>query len=259
MPAVVRRPMWRIWHHLLIKYDKRVSANFMNYGYAPLTPEDAVKLQPKDENSRYCIQLYDFVARPASLTNKKVLEVGSGRGGGADYLTRYHNPESYSAIDISKGIIDFCNSYYNDSRLNFKVGVAEQIPYEKDTFDVVVNVESARCYRDLNVFFNEVHRVLKPGGKFMFADMIEKEEVDEIKQKLAQCNFDIVEETEITPNVVKALDADSGRREGLIKSLAPGFLQSAFAQFAGVKGTERYDAFATGKFRYMAYHLDLKK
>ena len=259
MPAVVRRPMWRIWHHLLIKYDKRVSANFMNYGYAPLNPEDAVKLQPKDENSRYCIQLYDFVARPASLTNKKVLEVGSGRGGGADYLTRYHNPESYSAIDISKGIIDFCNSYYNDSRLNFKVGVAEQIPYEKDTFDVVVNVESARCYRDLNIFFNEVHRVLKPGGKFMFADMIEKEEVDEIKQKLAQCNFDIVEETEITPNVVKALDADSGRREGLIKSLAPGFLQSAFAQFAGVKGTERYEAFATGKFRYMAYHLDVKK
>lgn len=259
MPAVVRRPMWRIWHRLLIKYDKRVSANFMNYGYAPLDPAHSVKLESKDEISRYCIQLYDFVARPASLENKDILEVGSGRGGGADYLTRYHNPKSYTAIDISKGIIDFCNKYYNDKRLNFAVGIAEKIPFEANKFNVVVNVESARCYSDLNVFFNEVHRVLKPGGKFMFADMVDKDEVEEIKHKLAQSGFSVVTETEITPNVVKALDADSGRREGLIKSLVPGFLQSAFAQFAGVKGTERYEAFASGKFRYMVFHLDVKK
>ena len=27
-PVALRRPMWRIWHNLLIRFDKDVSANF---------------------------------------------------------------------------------------------------------------------------------------------------------------------------------------------------------------------------------------
>ena len=107
-------------------------------------------------------------------------------------------------------------------------------------------------------FFKEVKRVLRPGGQFRFADMVENHEVDEIKEKLMQAGFKIEKETDITDNVVKALDRDSQRREELINKKVPGFLRSSFLQFAGAQGTERYSAFKNRKFHYYTFILNLQ-
>jgi ubiquinone/menaquinone biosynthesis C-methylase UbiE len=254
-PTMVRRPMWRIWHKLLIRFDKDISANFMNYGYEGLNGDPKLELLKHDEPNRYCIQLYDHVVRNAEIEDKHVLEVGSGRGGGASYITRYYKPKTYTAVDISSDIIDFCNKYYNVPGLKFKKGRAEKIPVDDSSHDVVVNVESARCYSNIKTFFKEVNRVLRPNGHFMFADMIGNGEVHEIRNKLKECGFKIKSEKHITPNVVKALDNDTQRREALINSKIPKFLQKSFAQFAGTKGTERYESFTNGKFEYWSFVL----
>ena len=59
----------------------------------------------------------------------------------------------------------------------------------------------------------------------------------------------------ITGNVINALNKDSHRRINLITTLVPSFLRSAFIQFAGTTGTERYDSFVSGKYEYWAYTL----
>jgi ubiquinone/menaquinone biosynthesis C-methylase UbiE len=254
-PSSVRRPMWRIWHNLLIRFDDETSANFMNYGYESLNGDPRLKLKDEDEPNRYGIQLYNYVVKEADIQNKDVLEVGSGRGGGASFITSYYKPKKYVAVDISSKIIEFCNKYYNDEGLEFVKGRAENLPLEDNSFDVVVNVESARCYSDLMVFFKEVKRVLRPGGQFMFADMIENHEVEDMKKQLTEAGFKIEKEKDITDNVVKALDKDSSRREELINKKVPGFLKSSFLQFAGAQGTERYNAFKTKKFHYYTFVL----
>lgn len=171
MPTAVRRPMWRIWHNMIIKFDKNKEAVFMNYGYQSLNGDPKIVLEANDEINRYCIQLYDFVVRSVEVEGKDVLEVGSGRGGGASYITRYFKPKSYTAMDISSGVIKFCNQYHKVDGLKFITGVAEEPPFENNSFDIVVNVESARCYKSIRKFFDEVYRMLKPGGHFCFADI----------------------------------------------------------------------------------------
>lgn len=255
MPTAVRRPMWRIWHNMIIKFDKNKEAVFMNYGYQSLNGDPKIVLEANDEINRYCIQLYDFVVRSVEVEGKDVLEVGSGRGGGASYITRYFKPKSYTAMDISSGVIKFCNQYHKVDGLKFITGVAEEPPFENNSFDIVVNVESARCYKSIRKFFDEVYRMLKPGGHFCFADMIKKGELEHIRKDLLASGLEIVSQTEITPNVVKALDCDNERREAIISKKVPGFMRKAFFQFAGTKGTERYESFASGKMEYWTFVL----
>jgi ubiquinone/menaquinone biosynthesis C-methylase UbiE len=240
---------------MLIRYDKDISVNFMNYGYQYMKGDKMIPLKKEDEPDRYCIQLYDHVVSRAELMGKDVLEVGSGRGGGASYVTRYYHPRTYRAIDISEDVIRFCNNYYNVEGLSFERGHAEQLPMEDNSCDVVVNVESARCYRDILAFFREVARVLRPGGHFMFADMIEPNRFQDIMDKLQACGFRVKAKTEITSNVIKALNEDSRRREAIIQKRAPKFWKKSFAQFAGTKGTERFESFRNGKFQYWSFVL----
>ena len=258
MPKSIRRPMWQIWHNLLIRFDKEKEATFMNYGYANLNGEPRIELQNTDEIDRYCIQLYDHVVREADIKGKDVLEVGSGRGGGASYISRYFKPSSYTALDIASSVVKFCNDHHTVENLKFVKGHAEKLPLDSEQYDFVVNVESARCYGNLNAFFSEVSRVLRPGGRFLFADMVKDGEIEDIRKKLKETGFEFEVERNITTNIVKALDEDHGRREKIIDNKVPGFLNKSFQQFAGTKGTERYDSFATGKMQYWSYILKKK-
>jgi len=247
--------MWRIWHNLLIRFDKDKTVNFMNYGYAGLNGDKPIELKSEDEKNRYCIQLYDHVVSNKILENKQVVEVGSGRGGGAHYISRYYKPLTYTGIDISSSVIRFCNRFYKVPGLSFLEGRAEKLPVESNSCDAVVNVESARCYASIDAFFKEVHRVLRMDGHFLFADMIEKEEVADIREKLKLCGFEINRETDITKNVAKGLELDNERRASLIEKRIPGMLQKLFSNFAGTKGTRRFESFSNGKFEYWSFDL----
>lgn len=258
-PTVVKRPLWQFWHNVILKYDKASEIVFMNYGYQNLNGDPILDLKKEDEVNRYCIQLYDYVVKDAELEGKDVLEVGSGRGGGASYISRYFKPKSYTALDISESVIKFCNNYHQVEGLSFVKGFAEKQPFENNKFDFVVNVESARCYGSLDKFFTEVNRVLRSQGQFLFADMIRKGEVNEINEKLEKNGFEILRTKNITKNIVEALDRDNERREHKIKSLVPKFLSSNFLQFAGTKNTERYNSFSTGKMEYWTYILKKKE
>jgi ubiquinone/menaquinone biosynthesis C-methylase UbiE len=256
LPRIMRKPLWQVWHKLLIRFDKEGAVNFMNYGYNHLRGEKRTFLYEEDEINRYCIQLYDRVVRGNDLKDKDILEVGSGRGGGASYVARYYSPKSYTGLDISTDLIDFCNTYYKTPGLRFIKGAAENQPFRDGAFDTVINIESARCYGNLNTFFREVYRVLKQGGQFLLADMIKKEDVILMHDRLQQEGFHIESTTNITENVINALGNDTHRRVNLITTLVPAFFRGAFFQFAGTTGTARYDSFVNGKYEYWVFSLN---
>ncbi len=257
LPKLFRKPLWQWWHKKINKYDSDNIANFMNYGFSYLNDDPEIVLKESDEPNRYCIQLYDHVVNKAEIKGKEILEVGSGRGGGASYITRYYKPESYIGMDITPSSIDFCNKHYkNVDGLSFTCGNAEKLPFEDNSFHFVVNVESARCYNNQDKFFNEVFRVLKDDGKLLLADMVYPEEIEGLKDKMTTAGFVITSETNISENVVAALEKDSARREHLIDTKTPKFFRKSFKTFAGTVGTSRYNNFATGVFQYYSYILE---
>src|SRR5688572_9980862 len=90
----LRRAMWRALFDLLASRFRNVGWwTLMNYGYAELVDvPDRFNLQPADEAERYPIALYRHVVTLAPIAGRDVLEIGSGRGGGASYVTRYLKP-----------------------------------------------------------------------------------------------------------------------------------------------------------------------
>src|ERR1043166_502662 len=87
---VFRRLLWKPIYELLAKRFKVKDWSFMNFGYAPSGNEPFLKLADEDEINRYSIQLYHYLALKTALAGLDVLEVGSGRGGGAVFIKKYH-------------------------------------------------------------------------------------------------------------------------------------------------------------------------
>ncbi len=256
LPKSVRRPLWILWHNMISSFDKQKTAVFMNYGYAGDNGEfKELKLKSEDEKDRYSIQLYDHVAGGDKLKGKDILEVGCGRGGGASFLARYYMPKSYIGLDISKKTTDFCNKYHKAKGLKFIKGHAEQLPFGDSSIDAVVNIESARVYGNIPKFFQEVFRILKPEGKFFFADMIKPKDIQFIDKQLEKAGFKFVRKNNIRENVVNALRLDTEYRKERIHKGVPKFLHKSFYQFAGVEGSERYDAFDKKRIDYWSYTL----
>lgn len=257
MPRLLKKPMWRLWHNWITSRDKGdVELRFMNYGYAPLDGVGStIELQSHDEFERFGAQLYNFAASHTDISGKDVLEVGCGRGGGASFLTRYHGPRSYVGVDLSENGIKFCNRYHRVENLRFVRGSAESLPFDNEQFDAIVNVESSRAYNDIEGFFAEAYRVLRPGGSFLLTDMRLRDYVEVLDEQVRAAGFRVNAYHNITENVVRALEKDDERRRRLMGQKIPKFALKMFGEFAGLRGSDRYESFASGAMQYVSYWL----
>ena len=228
----------------------------MNYGYTAVGPHtDTLELPASEEADRYCIQLYERVAGAVDLRGSDVLEVGSGRGGGAWYMKRYLGPATVVGADLSRRAVRLCNRYRAIPGLRYVHGDALSLPFPDGSFDAVVNVESSHCYPSMDAFLVEVHRVLRSGGHFLFADFRRSENIRRLEDELARCPLDVVDEEEITANVVAALERDSDRKLQLIRQVVPRWLQGRFARFAAIEGSQTHEGFRVGRTHYLRYVL----
>ena len=258
----------RTMYWSISKFDKEQDIIFMNYGYSN---GGDLELCEKDEINRYPIQLYDFVVSHVDVQGLDILEVGSGRGGGAEYINRTRIPKSYKGVDLSKKAVDSCNKNFADDRLSFIQANAQDLPFQEGCFDAVINVESSHGYPDFGKFFDEVYRVLKAGGHFLFTDFRmtdtgitwEIDSIDQVYKKIKNSKFEIICQKTITPQVIRALDISQERRLKQIKMLTKHFFLSGpiieyiAREEAALKGTTMYDWFESNKCEY--FFLLLRK
>lgn len=250
-PALRRNAWQRVYQFLATTYAHSAAWTFMNYGYEPVDAADRPLLAEVDEADRYFIQLYHYVATAVDLTGLDVLEVGSGRGGGAAYIKRYLKPKSMTGVDFSQGAIGFCRARHKVAGLTFIPGDAEALPFADASFDAVVNIESSHCYGSIERFVTQVQRVLRPGGYFLFADFRERQESARLQAQLTHSGLAIVHKIDITPNVLAALDTYNAAKLALIQSQIHWWMRKLFQNFAAVKGSPIYDSF---KDQRMVYH-----
>ena len=166
----IRQAIWQLWYPFLTWRVHKEEVLFLNYAFEEEPPMN-IPLRCADEPNRACIQLYHHVATQVALRGKNVLEVSCGHGGGAAYLSRTFAPQHYTALDLNPAGIRFCRQRHQADGLVFIQGDAENLPFEKNTFDLVINVEASHCYPSFPRFLAEVARVLRPGGHFLYADL----------------------------------------------------------------------------------------
>ncbi len=250
-----RRFLWKSWYGFLARRFPVDGWTFMNYGYQP-TGDDSPRLElsDADEPDRYSIQLYHRVATAAGpLGGKDVLEVGSGRGGGASYVHRYLKPRKVVGADFSRAAVQLAGKRLGGGGLTYVEGDAEDLPFEPDSFDVVLNVESSHCYPSRPRFFAEVRRVLRPGGALSLVDMFLDDELAAMPGQLEGAGLVIESIDNISSGVVEGLRLDGPHREAMIAKNAPKSLAPVVKSFAGTEGSDVYNSLRSGRLKYVIF------
>lgn len=245
-----------LFEHLARRTFHVSSWTQMNYGYAGdgANPH-TVALAPEDEQERFCHQLYLKTVDGLDLRDREVVEVSCGRGGGASFVHRYLRPRTLTGVDIAQSAVEFCRRVHRRPGLRFVQGDAEELPLFDESADAIINVEASFCYGDMSRFLAEVRRVLRPGGVFLYADLRHTEELPGLDAALAKSDLEIRQRTDITRNVVRALELDGMRRMAGVTTLAPRFMRHAMKAFAGAPGSRIPTLLATGRMRYQAFVL----
>ena len=252
----IKKLLWKQWYQFLASHYPSKEWSFMNYGYTAIDDHaETLKLNEADETDRYAIQLYHHVTGAVDLTNLDVLEIGSGRGGGASYVARYLKPKTLTAMDFSDRAIQFCKHAHAVDGLSFIKGDAESLPFDAASFDAVINIESSHCYGSMETFLANAKRVLRQNGYFLYADFRNKNDVSLLQSQMEQSGMKILKREDITANVLRSLDLDDQRKLILIRALFRDWLLKPFQEFAGMKGSKIHFGFQSGTMIYLHYVL----
>ena len=121
-------------------------------------------------------------ALPGLDQNTRVLDIGAGYGGAMRRLVkRYGN--TATCLNISEIQNDTNRNKIRRDRLADKIkvihGVFEDIPEPEGSYDVVWSQDAILHSDQRAKVLAEVHRVLKPGGYFIFTDPMQADDVPE--------------------------------------------------------------------------------
>lgn len=186
----------------LYRFANKVSNDmeFMNHGYY-----DPATGYSNQEN------LYYHLVHNLDISNLDILDIGCGHGGGLNLLYNRIGCKSATGVDISPENISFCRSTYGDS-IRFLQGDAEDLQLESESFDVVFNIESAHCYPNYKKFLGEVVRVLRPGGLFLFTDVLSDHTQDINKESIYAIRsfpgLEVISEADISEQVAESCKID---------------------------------------------------
>jgi ubiquinone/menaquinone biosynthesis C-methylase UbiE len=104
---------------------------------------------------------------------RRVLDVGCGTG----YLLRklaamLPSAQILRGVDAAPRMIETAQATTIDERLTFVVGIAENLPYDDASFDLVVSTTSFDHWHDQRRGLAECARVLEPEGHLVLADLL---------------------------------------------------------------------------------------
>lgn len=101
------------------------------------------------------------ICRQVTDRRPRILDVGCGTGANLLMLSKYGDAEG---VDVSQDALAFCHERGLDK---VRLGAAEELPYEDNTFDLVTAFDVVEHMDDDLAGLREMQRVLRPGGRVL--------------------------------------------------------------------------------------------
>ena len=141
----------------MLKYDKKK----FNYEEIDIGFYDSIYHKNKGVRSAWHHIKFNFIKEKIHNQNNH-LDIGCGSGTFVSIL----NNKFSAGIDISKKQINYANKKYGSINKHF-IKYKDKIPFEKNTFDSISVIELIEHLTDREIasLFDEIHNVLKKGGK----------------------------------------------------------------------------------------------
>jgi ubiquinone/menaquinone biosynthesis C-methylase UbiE len=105
--------------------------------------------------------------------NDRVLEVGFGPGVGIQLLARSASAGYVAGVDYSEEMVDQATArnvkVIESGRVDLRLGSVESLPFEDNTFDKTLAINSMQVWPDTVAGLREMRRVIRSGGRIALA------------------------------------------------------------------------------------------
>ncbi len=154
----------RAWH------DPKL-ANVIYHDWEASTYDEKWSISYDDRCIAYARERFEHVAGPVQTPYARSLEIGAGTGFFTLNLMLGGVIEHGTITDLSPRMVEVALRTGKELELDVAGTAtdAESLPYEDNTFDLVCGHAVLHHIPDLDLAMREVLRVLKPGGRFVFA------------------------------------------------------------------------------------------
>jgi SAM-dependent methyltransferase len=152
------------------RHDRKL-ANVLYHDWEAGSYDEKWSISYDERCITYAADRFRLVAGEGSRPYEHALELGCGTGFFLLNLMQAGVAKRGSVTDLSPGMVQAALRNADGLGLDVdgRVADAELIPYEDATFDLVVGHAVLHHIPDVELALREVLRVLKPGGRFVFA------------------------------------------------------------------------------------------
>ena len=150
---------------------------FMNDGFCPLDENEYpvdfndIILSKKYHMWKYQVYMYKVLLETINIshhnnssTDKVLLDIACGRGGGLSFYKDYYKFKKLIGVDLNPNHINFAKNHLNN--VDLFTSSALNTPVESSTIDIATCVEASGYFNTIN-FIEELRRIIKPGGIYV--------------------------------------------------------------------------------------------
>lgn len=120
-------------------------------------------------------QEYAEKLKSRGFQDGRILDAGCGFGGTALCLAEAFPKSEVVGVDLSEPLLRIASRETQEAGLTARVSFedldVQALPYDADSFDVVINVNMAHVVEKPVAMLNEIERVLAPDGSLFIADV----------------------------------------------------------------------------------------